>query len=135
VAHTEELSEAPTDVAEAWHHVKALDHSNLKDSNRHYQSTADLLVVVAGAGVDSLPVVDKQTANPLKTRTRFPMVATLVVTYGVALLTSFPVGEEEASRVAAVSLLSTTLTPLKELCPTTRTSSRETTRTYRHRPI
>ena len=133
VAHTEELSEARTDVAEAWHHVKALDRS--KDSSRHCQSMADHLVVVVAAGAEPLPVLDKSTAKPLKTRTRLPMAQTLAVTCEVALLISSRVDEEEATRAGEASPSSTTLIPLKELCPTTQISSRETTRTYHRRQI
>jgi hypothetical protein len=134
VAHTEELLEAPTDVAEAWHHAKAPDRSNLKDSSRHCRSMADLLAVVVGVGADLLPVVDKQTAKPLRTRTRLPTEAILAAIYEAVLRTLFPV-DGEASRAGAVSLSLTTRTPPKELSPTTRTSSRETTRMYLHRPI
>jgi hypothetical protein len=89
-----------------------------------------LVVAVA----DSHPVVDKQTANLLRTRTKLQTAATLAVTSEVAQQTSFPV-DEEATRAVVASLLSTTLTPRRELFLTTRTFSRETTPTYHRRPI
>jgi hypothetical protein len=131
VGHTEELSEARTDVVEVLHHVRVQDLSSLKASSKHFQSMADHLVV---AVVDLLPVVDKQTANPRRTRTRFLTGVMLVAISEAALQTSFPVAEE-ASRAAVASPLLITPTLPKALFPTTRTSNRGTTRMCRHQLI